>query len=169
MTEHDTGTQLAAPVVPAAPAKILLVDDHPLIRHAVRETLESHPDFLVCGEAADETAARELITTLHPRLVLLDLSLGDSNGMELITWIINTDPAIRVLVLSMHDEALYAERVIHAGARGYVNKRETPDTIVAAVRTVLAGGIHLHPAIVDRILQRLADRGLSPSPRTISP
>jgi len=135
-----------------ARARILLVDDHPLIRQAVRETLEQENDLAVCGEAADAAETLTVIPTLRPALVLLDLSLGDSNGMDLIPRMLALDPSIRILVLSMHDEALYAERSIHAGARGYVNKRENPETIVKAVRTVLAGQVFLKPAIMNRIL-----------------
>jgi len=165
MSEHLNGSICDTDVAAARSVRILLVDDHPLIRQAVRESLSQERDMAVCGEAADEASARELVQSLHPDVVLLDLSLGDSNGMDLIPWMIKADPALRVLVLSMHDEALYAERVIHAGARGYINKREPPDTIVAAIRTVLAGRIYLNPAIVDRILQRLADRGLEHASR----
>ncbi len=143
-------------------AQILLVDDHPLIRQAVRETLEQEPDLAVCGEAGDALETLSLIPTLHPQLVLLDLSLGESNGMDLIPKILALDPTTRILVLSMHDEALYAERAIHAGARGYVNKRETPDTIVNAIRTVLAGRIFLNPAIMSRIVAASSNTQLRP-------
>ena len=147
------------PFPPYATTRILLVEDHPLMRQAVRETLLQERDLTVCGEAGDEAAAMQLVKTTQPHLVLLDLSLGDSSGMDLIKWLVKTDPAIRILVLSMHDESLYAERVIRAGARGYLNKRAAPDAIVAAIRAVLAGNIYLNPAIVGRILQRLAGGG----------
>jgi DNA-binding NarL/FixJ family response regulator len=143
-------------------APILLVDDHPLIRQAVRESLEQEPDLAVCGEAADALETLALIPSLRPALVLLDLSLGESNGMDLIPQILALDPATRVLILSMHDEALYAERAIHAGARGYVNKRETPDTIVSAIRAVLAGRIFLNPAIMSRIVASSTNTQLRP-------
>ena len=139
--------------------RILLVEDHPLMRQAVKETILQEPDLAICGEAGDEAAAMQLVKTTQPHLVLLDLSLGESSGMDLIKWMVKTDPSLRVLVLSMHDETLYAERVIRAGARGYLNKRAAPDTIVAAIRTVLQGNIYLNPAIVGRILQRLAGGG----------
>jgi DNA-binding NarL/FixJ family response regulator len=143
-------------------ARILLVDDHPLIRQAVRETLEQESDFTVCGEAADAASTLEALPSLRPNLILLDLSLGDSNGMDLIPRILALLPSTQILVLSMHDEALYAERAIHAGARGYVNKRETPDTIIKAVRTVLAGRVHLNPAILARILASASNTMLYP-------
>lgn len=136
--------------------RILLVEDHPMMRQALKETLAQEPDLIVCGEAADEAAAMKLLQSTSPHLVLMDLSLGEGSGLELTKWIVKTDPTARVLVLSMHDELLYAERAIHAGARGYINKRADPDTIVAAIRTVLNGEVYLNPAIVGRILQRLA-------------
>jgi DNA-binding NarL/FixJ family response regulator len=162
MTERKS--KPARPEPNASATRILLVDDHPLIRRAVRETIEAEPDLAVCGEAGDEAAAMQLVKSSQPHLVLLDLSLGESSGMELIKWIANTDPDTRVLVLSMHDEVLYAERVIRAGARGYLSKRAAPDVIVAAIRTVLAGDIYLNPAIVGRILQRLAGAGRPAQP-----
>jgi len=151
--KHDRAPDSAA----ARHTRILLVEDHPLMRQAVKETILQERDLAICGEAEDETAAMQLIKTTQPHLVLLDLSLGDSSGMDLIKWISKTDPNIRVLILSMHDEMLYAERAIRAGARGYLNKRAAPDIIIAAIRAVLAGNIYLNPAIVGRILQRLAN------------
>jgi DNA-binding NarL/FixJ family response regulator len=153
---------LDPPTTPAARAQILLVDDHPLIRQAVRETLEQEPDLAVCGEAADADETLALIPSLHPALVLLDLSLGDSNGMDLIPKIVALDPGIRILILSMHDEVLYAERAIHAGARGYVNKRENPETIVNAIRIVLAGEVFLNPSIMNRILSSATNNFFRP-------
>jgi DNA-binding NarL/FixJ family response regulator len=151
--KHDRAPDSAA----ARRTRILLVEDHPLMRQAVKETILQERDLAICGEAEDETAAMHLIKTTQPHLVLLDLSLGESSGMDLIKWISKTDPNIRVLILSMHDEMLYAERAIRAGARGYLNKRAAPDIIIAAIRAVLAGNIYLNPAIVGRILQRLAN------------
>ncbi len=149
----------AAATTAARRTRILLVEDHPLMRQAVKEIIEQEADLGVCGEAADETTAMELLKRMQPHLVMLDLSLGESSGMDLIKWMVKADPGVRVLVLSMHDEALYAERAIRAGARGYLNKRAAPDTIVAAIRSVLAGNVYLNPAIVGRILQRLAGGG----------
>jgi DNA-binding NarL/FixJ family response regulator len=144
--------------------RILLVEDHPLMRQAVKETIEQERDLCVCGEAGDDATAMQLVKTAQPHLILLDLSLGDSSGMELIKWLAKAEPAIRILVLSMHEETLYAERVIRAGARGYLSKRADPATIVTAIRTVLAGEIYLNPAIVGRILQRLAGGPQDKSP-----
>jgi DNA-binding NarL/FixJ family response regulator len=151
--KDDRGVDLASA---SRHTRILLVEDHPLMRRAVKETILQERDLAVCGEAGDETTAMQLIKSTQPHLVLLDLSLGESSGMELLKWMVKTDPALRILVLSMHDETLYAERVIRAGARGYLNKRAALDTIMTAIRSVLAGNIYLNPEIVGHILQRLA-------------
>jgi len=138
--------------------RILLIEDHPLMRQAIKETLEQEPDLVVCGEAGDAAAAMRLVTSTQPHLILLDLSLGNGNGLELIKWIVKHDSTIRVLVLSMHEDELYAERSIRAGARGYINKRSDPDTIIAAVRRVLASEIYLDSATVGHILKRMANK-----------
>jgi DNA-binding NarL/FixJ family response regulator len=164
MCACEAVSECGADVVGAFPARILLVDDHPLIRQAIRETLAQERDLAVCGEAGDEAAAMQLVRSMNPHLVLLDLSLGDTSGLDLIRWMVKTAPAIRVLVLSMHDENLYAARVVAAGARGYVNKRETPDTIVAAIREVLAGRIYVNPMLRDRIRQRPDGGGSESAP-----
>ena len=143
---------------PGSQIRILLVEDHPLMRQAIKETLEDQSDLAICGEANEAPAAMRLITSTHPHLVLLDLSLGGGNGLELIKWIVKLDPTIRVLVLSMHEDELYAERSIRAGARGYINKRADPDAIIAAIRCVLANEIYLNPATVGHILRRIASK-----------
>jgi DNA-binding NarL/FixJ family response regulator len=162
MSEHPIGGLLEAGTA-VAPARILLVDDHPLIRHAVREVLAHNVDMTICGEAGDAEGAKQLLRDTQPHLVLLDVSLGDTNGLDLVPWIVAADPAIRVLVLSMHDDTPYAQRALRAGAHGYVNKRESPDTIVAAIRTVLAGKIFVNPAVRDDIPPRSPDDVVEPA------
>jgi DNA-binding NarL/FixJ family response regulator len=122
--------------------RILVVEDHAMMRQAIRDLLEEEPDVAVCGEAADAAAAMELLDSSHPHLVILDVSLGHSNGLDLIEPMLRADPAVRILVLSMHDASLYAERALRAGARGYVNKRNA-DTLPEAIRDVLSGRIHV--------------------------
>lgn len=136
--------------------RIMLVEDHPLMRLAVKGAIEQELDLLVCGEAGDEATAMQLVKTTQPHLVLVDLALGAANGLDLTRWIVNTAPGVKVLVLSMHEENLYAERALRAGARGYIHKEADPATLLAAIRTVLAGNIYLNAAIIGRILQRLA-------------
>jgi DNA-binding NarL/FixJ family response regulator len=131
--------------LPAPITRILIVDDHPLIRRVVRETIEEEPGFAVCAEAADDASARLLVASAQPHLALIDLSLGESSGIDLIKWIVVAFPAIRIVVLSMHDESLYAAAALRAGAHGYVNKRDASVTMIAAIRDVLAGNFHFDP------------------------
>lgn len=119
--------------------KILLVDDHPLVRQGLTILFHEQPDFLICGEAGSVREALEQIPVTKPDLAIVDISLQDSSGLDLIRTIRAQYPRIEIVVLSMHDEKLYAERAIRAGARGYVTKRETTKRIVAAVREVLQG------------------------------
>lgn len=119
--------------------KILLVDDHPLVRQGLRVLFQEQPDFLICGEAASVDEALEQIPATKPDLAVVDISLKDSSGIDLIKMMRASYPDIHVVVLSMHEEKLYAERAIRAGARGYVTKRETTKRIVAAIRQVLEG------------------------------
>jgi DNA-binding NarL/FixJ family response regulator len=118
--------------------RVLIVDDHTLIRQVVRETLEEHPDFVVCAEAADDPQARRLVAADPPDVALVDLSLGDTNGIDLIEWIVAHYPAIRILVLSMHDAAVYAPRAARAGAHGYISKRDAPFSMIDSIRKVVA-------------------------------
>ena len=138
-------------------ARILLVDDHPLVRERLTEVLNREPDLHVSGEAEDRHEALEAIRASRPGLVIVDLTLKNSDGMELIKDIHHRWPALPMLVVSMHDESLYAERVIRAGARGYITKQEATRNILLAVRRVLAGGIYLNDKIAARIIGRLAN------------
>jgi DNA-binding NarL/FixJ family response regulator len=139
--------------------RVLVIDDHPLVRQGLRQLIESEDSLIVCGEAADTTEALRLIEAEEPDLALVDISLRSGNGIELIKQIKARRPEVKTLVYSMHDETLYAERALHAGAMGYVNKEELADTLMAAVRQVLQGGIHLSPRMIDRVLHRVAQGG----------
>ena len=123
--------------------RIFLVDDHPLVREWLTQLINQQPDLMVCGEAETAPAGLTAISAARVHLVILDLNLANSSGMELLKNLKELQPGVPVLVLSMHDEALYAERVFRAGARGYVNKRETAQKVVEAIRRVLAGKIYL--------------------------
>jgi DNA-binding NarL/FixJ family response regulator len=123
--------------------KIFLVDDHPLVREWLTNLIHQQPDLVVCGEA--ETAARALddIAKKKPDVAIVDISLKGGSGIELIKNIRTLRPPIVVIVLSMHDESLYAERALRAGARGYIMKRETARKVVVAIRQVLEGKLYL--------------------------
>lgn len=127
----------------SGPARVILVDDHPLVRERLAELIRREPDLVVCGEADDHVPALTLIAATQPDLVIVDLTLKSSNGIDLIRDVHARWPHILMLVLSMHDEELQAERVIRAGAQGYVTKQEATGRILLAMRAVLRGEIYL--------------------------
>src|ERR1035441_5327232 len=135
--------------------RILLVDDHPLVRERLGEIINREADLIVCGEAEDRHGAIAAIPAKHPDLVIVDLTLKNSDGLELIKDIRARWPKLRMLVVSMHDESLYAERVIRAGAMGYITKQEATRNILIAIRRVLDGTIYLNDKIASHIISRL--------------
>lgn len=141
-------------------ARILLVDDHPLVRERLAEIINQEPDLMVCGEAQDRAGALAAMTAHRPELAIIDLALKDSDGLELIKDIRLHWPNVLMLVVSMYEESLYAERVIRAGARGYVTKQEATRDILSAIRRVLSGRVYLNENVSARIIDRLADRSV---------
>jgi DNA-binding NarL/FixJ family response regulator len=135
-------------------ARVLIVDDHPAVREALALRVERQSDLEVCGEAADMSAALRLVAATRPDVSLVDISLKAGSGIDLIKRIKDRNAHVRILVWSMHSEALYAERALRAGALGYVNKDQATDRIVEAVRRVLAGKVYLSEATAERLLQR---------------
>jgi DNA-binding NarL/FixJ family response regulator len=123
------------------------VDDHPLVREWLTHLLHQQPDLVVCGEAATASEALQGISTLKPDIAIVDISLQSGSGIELIKDIKRLRPPVAVIVLSMHDEKLYAERALRAGARGYIMKRETAGKVIAAVRSVLQGKLYLSESL----------------------
>src|ERR1035438_10644828 len=117
--------------------RILLVDDHPLVREWLTSLINEEPDFEVCGQAGNTGEALGLIGALLPRIVVVDISLDGASGLELIKDVKAVHPQVDMIVLSMHDEMLYAERVMRAGAAGYIMKREATEKVLDAIRTVL--------------------------------
>jgi DNA-binding NarL/FixJ family response regulator len=136
-------------------AKVFLVDDHPLVREHLTALLQAQADLEVCGEAADAPSAMSLIAQRAPDLVILDISLKRSNGLELIKNLKEMRPCLPVLVLSMHDETLYAERSLRAGALGYITKEEATVNILSAVRRVLSGQVYLSERMAGRLMKRM--------------
>jgi DNA-binding NarL/FixJ family response regulator len=123
--------------------RIFLVDDHPLVREWLTNLLNQQPDLEVCGEAETAADALRAIAATKPKLAIIDISLNAASGLELVKDLCIQHPSVAPLVLSMHEEELYAERAMRAGARGYVRKRETSKNILAAIRRVLEGGIYV--------------------------
>ncbi len=132
--------------------RILLVDDHPLLRQGIALTIQTEPDLVVVAQAGDAEEALQQVGEVNPDLVITDISLPGMNGIELVKSLLAMDPALPVLVVSRHDEELYAERAVRAGARGYVSKLAAGDEIVTAIRRVLRGGIHLSEELKDKML-----------------
>jgi len=124
-------------------AKIFLVDDHPLVREWLTNLIHQQPDLVVCGEAETAPQALETIAKLKPEVAIVDISLKAGSGIELIKNIKALRPPVAVIVLSMHDENLYAERALRAGARGYIMKRETAKKVIVGIRQVLEGNLYL--------------------------
>ncbi len=139
-----------------APAEktILLVDDHPVLRRGLASLIESEPDLTVCGEAATGSEALAAIRDRRPDLAIVDLSLGDSDGLDLVKDLKKRHPELPALVLSMHDEATYAERALRAGARGYLTKQQLDDTVLAAIRRLLAGETWMSPELEARLARK---------------
>ncbi len=133
---------------------VFLVDDHALTRRGLAEMINEQPDLEICGEAATASEALEKIRALTPDLAVIDLSLEEGSGLELIKDIRYNDETIRLIVASMHDEDIFAERVMKAGAQGYVNKNEPAQRFIDAIRTVLKGNIFLSDRLSDRIMRR---------------
>jgi DNA-binding NarL/FixJ family response regulator len=143
--------------------KIFLVDDHPLVREWLTNLLHQQADLIICGEADDAAAALASISTTEPDLAIVDISLKHSSGLELIKDLKAQNPALPVLVLSMHDESLYAERVLRAGAHGYINKSETAQKVVEAIRRVLNGKLYISEKVAEIMTTRaIAGRSTTP-------
>jgi DNA-binding NarL/FixJ family response regulator len=124
-------------------ARLLIVDDHPIVRLGIRQMIGAEPHLSICGEVDSASAALDFVRTSPPDLAIVDLSLEAGNGLQLIRRLHDVAPGLPVLVLSMHDEALFAERAIRAGARGYIMKQEAIDGLVHAIGVVLGGGTYL--------------------------
>jgi DNA-binding NarL/FixJ family response regulator len=144
--------------------RVLIVDDHPLMREGLQELISAEPDMTVCGDAADAAGARQAVEDLRPDVVVLDLTLGSDDGISLVQQLRERVPDLKILVVSMHDEALYAERLIALGARGYVMKQEPADVFVAALRRVAHGEHHVSAALATRLYGRLARQRGAPAP-----
>lgn len=137
------------------PSQILLVDDHPIVRQGIRCLIEREVGLTICGEAEDAQTALALIEQTRPDLVVVDLSLKRSNGLNLILDIKRRWADVRILVLSMYDEEVYAERVLRAGASGYVMKQDAPTKITNAIRAVLNESFYVSENVSSRLLQKM--------------
>ena len=138
--------------------RIVIVDDHPLFRKGLEQLIHSDGAFAVCGEADDAAGAMDVIRKLNPDLTIVDLSLPGTNGIELIKNIRAEFPKLPILVLSMHDESLYALRALRAGAEGYVMKHEAMANVIQAIHEVFSGRPYLSPAMAAQVITKFAHR-----------
>jgi len=145
---------MSEPAAVDARHRVFLVDDHPLVREWLSNLIARQPDLTVCGQAATGAAAYEAIATLRPDIAIVDLSLESGSGLELIKQLQALDAPPQVLVLSMHDELLYAERALRAGARGYVMKRSATRQVLDAIRRILEGKLYVSDALATRMAQK---------------
>jgi DNA-binding NarL/FixJ family response regulator len=143
-------------------ARILIVDDHPMMRDGLATRISNEPDLSVCGEAEDVDEALRLAGELKPDLVIIDISLKTGHGIDLIKQLRGRHPKMKMLVLSMYDESVYAERSLQAGALGYLNKQTASETLIDAIRTVLAGKTYLSPEMTDRIVRSRVGGAIEP-------
>jgi DNA-binding NarL/FixJ family response regulator len=142
---------------PAAPRKrVFVVDDHPIVRERLAELIAQEGDLEVCGEAEDAITALTAIEAQRPDIAVVDITLKDTYGIELIKNLKERCPGVPVLVLSMHDESLYGERAIRAGAKGYLNKQEATKKVIPAIRMILAGQMFVSEKMTATILQRMS-------------
>lgn len=134
---------------------VFLVDDHPLVREGLANLINQQDDLMVCGEAEDSAGALTGIAATGPEVALIDISLKNESGLELVKNLESQFPLVALIVLSMHDEALYAERALRAGARGYVMKRETTKSVLTAIRRVLEGDVYVSERVVNTMARRI--------------
>jgi DNA-binding NarL/FixJ family response regulator len=151
-------TSANAPAPPAVRKSfILIVDDHPLVRHGLASLIGPQADLAVCGEAATPAEALAAVERLRPDLAIVDLTLGDADGLDLVKTIAARHRNVSVLVCSMHKESAYAERALRAGARGYVMKQEPDEVLLGAVRRVLSGQVHVGEHVASKMLLKLVN------------
>jgi DNA-binding NarL/FixJ family response regulator len=142
--------------------RVLIVDDHPMTRAGLVHVINHQPDLVICGEAENAAEALDAVGARRPDLVLADITLPGKSGLELIKDIKAIRPELPILVISMHDESLYAERVLRAGARGYITKQEGGEKLLQAVRHVLSGQIYVSEKMSAHILERFSGGQAAP-------
>lgn len=151
MNALNHAATLRAGAAPEPRRRVLVVDDHPIVRQGLRRMIDPEPDLVVCGEAHGESEARDAIRRLAPDVVIVDISLAQGDGLDLVRDVHLQHPALPILVLSMHDELIYAERTLAAGADGYIMKEAASDQLLVALRLVLAGGTYLSESLSRKI------------------
>lgn len=168
MTARKAGSNVTRSSAAGAPkrTRIMVVDDHPVMREGLKRVIEDADDLVVCAQAGSIQGALELVETTQPDLIIVDIALGGQNGLELIKDVKVRHPRLPMLVHSMHEEQIYAQRSLRAGARGYLMKQEPTPKLVQAVRQVLAGEVYLSETMTRQMLHRMAEGG---SGKDVSP
>jgi DNA-binding NarL/FixJ family response regulator len=147
------------------PRRLLLVDDHPIVRLGIRQMIAAESGLAICGETDSPEEALRIAEASNPDIAIVDLSLGQGAGLELIRRLRSSAPNLPILVLSMHDETLFAERALRAGARGYIMKQEAINGLIEAIRQVLSGRVYVSERMSQNLLERIGHEGLSPGGR----
>ena len=149
-------------------SRVIVVDDHPIVRQGLTLLINREPDLTVCGEAEDAQTAIQLVGTLKPDILIVDISLNGPDGLDLLKNIRIRYPELPVLILSMHDESIYAERALRAGAQGYIMKQEATGNVLVALRRILSREIYVSERIANRMLQRYIGNPTIGKPSSIS-
>ncbi len=142
--------------------RVIIVDDHPVVREGLAQMINREADLMVCGDAEDMHRALQLIGALKPDILIVDISLKGPDGLDLLKSIRTKDPSLPLLILSMHDEAIYAERALRAGANGYIMKQEATEKVLIALRQILNHEIYVSPAIANKMLQHFVGGAAHP-------
>jgi DNA-binding NarL/FixJ family response regulator len=154
--------------VPGSKKRIFIVDDHPIVREGLALMMNREPDLMVCGEAEEASSALQAISALRPDFLIVDISLNGPDGLELLKNIRARYPNLPVLVLSMHDESIYAERALRAGANGYIMKQEATDRVLVAVRQILTQKVYVSDRVANRMLQQYISGSATVKPSSIA-
>jgi DNA-binding NarL/FixJ family response regulator len=147
----------AEELAPPTKRSVLVIDDHPLLRQGIAMLINQQQDLQVCGEAEEVHSAMQFIAQRKPDIIILDISLKGPDGLDLLKSLRATDPDLPVLILSMHDEAIYAERALRARANGYIMKQEATEKVLVAVRRILDGEIYLSESMSRKMLHQYID------------
>src|SRR5882757_2135804 len=147
-----------SPAKAAKPKRILIVDDHPMMREGLRGVIKREADMMICGEAENAHQAMTAVAKFAPDLALVDITMPGKSGLELVKDLRAMHPDLPMLAISMHDESLYAERMLRAGAGGYITKHQPPDELVKAIRQVLDNHVYVSKEVSEKLLRRFSGR-----------
>ena len=159
---------MSQPTSPARKHRVLVVDDHPIVRQGLTLLINRENDLMVCGEAEDARTAMQSIMSAKPDILVVDISLNGPDGLDLLKDIRTRYPDLPVLILSMHDESIYAERALRAGAQGYIMKQEASERVLLALRRILSNEIYVSERISNRMLQRFIGGAAQSRPSSVA-